>query len=129
MFSKAAVRRLSFPDSLYLGLILDNLHATLPQVKLVLQIALGVFIGMSASQLLVDAWRTHRQEQITQAEDVKRDQLARERQQQAETIRKLVSEKLQQQAVEAPAEAALDVMPQEPEIGETESSDGSVAQP
>jgi hypothetical protein len=98
-------------------------------MKLVLQVALGVFIGMSASQLLIDAWRTHHQEQVAQAESAKREQVARERQQQAEKIRKLVSEKLQQQAAGQYPETEPDVMPQEPDIGDAEATDPGVAQP
>lgn len=84
-------------------------------MKLILQIALGVFIGMSASQLVIDAWRTHRQEQLAEAEDAKREQLARERQQQAEKIRELVGRKLQEQGAGSSAGPGPDVMPQEPE--------------
>jgi membrane protease subunit (stomatin/prohibitin family) len=98
-------------------------------VKLILQIALGVFIGMSASQLLIDAWRTHRQEQVAQAENARQEQVARERQQQAEKIRKLVSEKLQQQGAEQSAEAASDVMPLEPDVEDAERSAAGDAQP
>lgn len=88
-------------------------------MKLILQIALGVFIGISASQFLLDAWRTHRQEQRAQAENAEREQIARERREQAQKIRELVSEKLQRQAAEQGAEAmAPDIMPQEPEEGD-----------
>ncbi len=84
-------------------------------MKLVLQIALGVFIGMSASQVLIDAWRTHRQEQLAEAESVKREQLARERQQQAERIRELVGRKLQEQGAGTSVEPGPEILPQEPE--------------
>ena len=87
-------------------------------MKLILQISLGVFIGMSASQLLIDAWRTHRQEQLAEAESAKREQLARERQEQAERIREMVSRKLQQQGTGTSAESGTDIMPQEPEEGD-----------
>lgn len=88
-------------------------------MKLILQIAFGVFIGMSASQFLIDAWRTHRQEQVAEAEGAKREQLARERQEQAERIRQMVSRKLQQQGTAASAEtSAEEIMPQEPEEGD-----------
>lgn len=98
-------------------------------MKLILQIALGVFIGISASQLLIDAWRTHRQEQVAQAENAERDQIARERREQSQKIRELVSEKLQRQAAEQTAESmAPDVMPQEPE-GEEAPADAEPEQP
>lgn len=87
-------------------------------MKLILQIAIGVFIGMSASQLLIDAWRTHRQEQLAQAESAKREQLARERQEQGEKIREMVRQKLQQQGTATSAEPGTDIMPQEPEEGD-----------
>ncbi len=87
-------------------------------MKLILQIALGVFIGMSVSQLAIDAWRTHRQEQVAQAEHARLEQLARERQRQAERIRELVGRKLQQQGAGTSVEPGPDSMPQEPGDGD-----------
>lgn len=52
--------------------------------------------GLSAELALIEAWRMHRQEQLGQTASLKREQLARGRQQRAERIREPVGRKLQQ---------------------------------
>ncbi len=59
-------------------------------MKLILQIALGVFIGATASQLLTDVWRDYRHGQAQQEEERLRAEQARIRQQQGERIRALL---------------------------------------
>jgi len=59
-------------------------------VKLIVQIALGVFLGTLAAQLTIDAWHTHR-ENITKAESeqlkIHQEKIRKE---QGERIRNLI---------------------------------------
>lgn len=58
-------------------------------MKLVLQIALGVFLGASVSQLTVDAWHAHQTRIAKEEENVLRAEQEKAREAQAERIRAL----------------------------------------
>lgn len=64
-------------------------------MKLIVQIALGVFLGALASQLVIDAWRSHNEQQAREAE---RQKLAAEesaRNEQARRARELIMRQFQ----------------------------------
>jgi len=61
-------------------------------MKLVLQIALGVFLGSLASQFTFDAWRVRQESIVKEAEKKLRAEKDRVREQQAEKIRALFME-------------------------------------
>lgn len=64
-------------------------------MKLVLQIALGVFLGSLASQFTCDAWRVRQENIAKEAEKKLRAERDRVREQQAEKIRALLQQGLQ----------------------------------
>lgn len=59
-------------------------------MKLILQIALGVFLGILASQLTIDSWRTHQENIAEEAEEKLRAEQERVRMKQGERIRALL---------------------------------------
>jgi uncharacterized protein YlxW (UPF0749 family) len=69
-------------------------------VKLVLQIAFGVFLGALASQLVTESWRSYHEQQAKEAE---RDELVvkeRARNEQMQRARELLMRQLQGKAEE-----------------------------
>lgn len=59
-------------------------------MKLILQIAFGVFLGTLASQFTFDSWRTHQESIIKEAGEKLRADQARARLEQGERIRALL---------------------------------------
>lgn len=59
-------------------------------MKLILQIALGVFLGTLASQLTIDSWRTHQEGIAKEAKEKLRAEQERVRIEQGERIRALL---------------------------------------
>jgi hypothetical protein len=59
-------------------------------MKLILQIALGVFLGTLASQLTIDGWRTHQEGIAKEAAEKLRAEQERVRLEQGERIRALL---------------------------------------
>ena len=59
-------------------------------MKLILQIAFGVFLGSLSSQLLTDLWHEHRQELAQQEAEKQRLQREKQREEQGEQIRQLL---------------------------------------
>jgi len=62
----------------------------MPNMKLVLQIALGVFLGTIASQLTIDGWRAHQESIAQKATEKLRAEQERARAEQGERIRALL---------------------------------------
>lgn len=67
-------------------------------MKLVLQIALGVFIGMLGAQLAMDAWHARQQRIAAEAEQVRREHDARAYEEQAGKMKELLDRHLQERA-------------------------------
>jgi hypothetical protein len=59
-------------------------------VKLIVQIALGVFLGTLASQLTIDAWHTHRENVTKATSEQLKIQQEKIRKEQGERIRNLI---------------------------------------
>jgi hypothetical protein len=59
-------------------------------MKLILQIALGVFLGTLASQFSFDGWRSHQENIAKEAAEKLRAEQARTRHEQGERIRALL---------------------------------------
>lgn len=59
-------------------------------MKLILQIAFGVFLGTLASQLTIDSWRNHQEGIAKEAEEKLRAKQERVRMEQGERIRALL---------------------------------------
>lgn len=59
-------------------------------MKLILQIALGVFLGTLASQLTIDGWRTYQESIAKEAEEKLRAKQERVRLEQGERVRALL---------------------------------------
>ena len=59
-------------------------------MKLILQIALGVFLGTLASQLTIDGWRTRQESMAKEAAGKLRAEQERIRREQGERIRALL---------------------------------------
>jgi len=74
-------------------------------VKLILQIALGVFLGTLASQLTIDAWRDHQENLAKQAAETLRAEQEKVRLEQGERIRNLLMQGRQDntRAIKPPA--------------------------
>jgi len=68
-------------------------------VKLILQIAFGVFLGTLASQFTIDGWHTRQKSIAKEAEEKLRDEQERVRFEQGERIRALL---LQRHQLNAP---------------------------
>ncbi len=64
-------------------------------MKLTLQIALGVFIGTLASQLITDSWHAHQENIAKSAEEKLRVEREKVRMEHGERIRKLLLESRQ----------------------------------
>ena len=59
-------------------------------MKLILQIALGVFLGTLVSQLSIDGWRTHQEDIAKQAAEKLRAEQEKVRTEQGERIRTIL---------------------------------------
>lgn len=59
-------------------------------MKLMLQIAVGVFLGSLASQLAIDAWHGHREAMVNAVEEKRRADREKSRIEQGERIRALL---------------------------------------
>ena len=59
-------------------------------MKIVLQIALGVFLGTLAAQIAIDGWRNHQENIAKVAAEQIRIQQEKVRKEQGERIRKLI---------------------------------------
>ena len=64
-------------------------------MKLILQIALGVFLGTLASQLTIDSWRTHQEGIAKETAEKRRAEQERVRLEQGERIRALLMQRRQ----------------------------------
>lgn len=64
-------------------------------MKLILQIALGVLIGILASQLITDSWHAHQENIANSAEEKLRVEREKVRMEHGERIRKLLLESRQ----------------------------------
>jgi len=64
-------------------------------MKLILQVALGVFLGSLASQFTFDAWRTHQEAIAKEAEEKLLAEEEKASEQQAEKVRALFMQNLQ----------------------------------
>jgi len=64
-------------------------------MKLILQIAFGVFLGSLASHFTFDAWRTHQENIAKEAEEKLLAEEEKAREEQAEKVRELFMQNLQ----------------------------------
>ena len=69
-------------------------------MKLVLQIAFGVFLGVLASQFITDSWRSYHEQQAKEAERDKLVVKERARNEQMQRARELLMRQLQGKAEE-----------------------------
>ncbi|MDQ3563016.1 MAG: hypothetical protein M3436_02380 [Pseudomonadota bacterium] len=69
-------------------------------MKLVIQIALGVFLGALASQLVMDSWRSYHEQQAKEAEREKLAADERAGNEQMQRARELLMRQLQGKAEE-----------------------------
>lgn len=75
----------------FFRLLSVNIFPSLIQtMKLILQIAVGVFLGSLASQLAVDVWHSHREAMTNAAEEKRRAEREKSRIEQGERIRALL---------------------------------------
>jgi hypothetical protein len=87
-------------------------------LKLILQIALGVFLGTLAAQLIIDRWRTHQEKMITFETEKLRLKQDNIRKEQGERIRNLLlqgHQGSQQNAIKPPPDFVPDDA-QKPEL-------------
>lgn len=59
-------------------------------MKLILQIAAGVFLGTFATQLILESWHDFQQEKIRQAEKIQQAQREKQRLEQGERIKAML---------------------------------------
>jgi len=69
-------------------------------VKLIIQIAFGVFLGVLASQLVMDSWRSYHEQHAKEAEREKLAAEERARNEQMQRARELLMRQLQGKAEE-----------------------------
>ncbi len=104
------------------GLFSHTIKILLKTVKLIVQIALGVFLGTLAAQLSIDSWRNYRQAIANQETEKRRADQERARLEQAERIRALLLQGRSGKKASNASNPAADFVPDDAPAGTVEKN-------